>query len=86
MTKKAMIAFLAEHFRYDTMNSWNRAPGAGSVWIVSWHAMDGQASGVHGVFEAESHARKEVEAMTRSPWRSVYKASQWSVTPNEGGQ
>jgi len=25
MTKKAMIAFLAEHFRYDTMNSCNRA-------------------------------------------------------------
>ena len=24
-TRKAMIAYLAEHFRYDTMNSWNRA-------------------------------------------------------------
>lgn len=25
MTKKVMIAFLSEHFRYSTMNSWNNA-------------------------------------------------------------
>jgi|SRR5215831_2892691 len=24
-SRKAMIAYLSEHFRYDTMNSWNRA-------------------------------------------------------------
>lgn len=59
---------------------------AGSVWVVTWHAMDGQASGVHGVFEGEAKARKEAEAMTKSPRRSVYRASQWNVTPNVAGE
>lgn len=58
----------------------------GSVWVVTWYAMDGQDSGVHGLFESESDARKEAEAMTRIPRRSVYKASQWTVTPNAAGE
>jgi hypothetical protein len=54
----------------------------GSVWIVTWHDQNGQPSGIHGVFAAERAARKCAETMNRASQGAVYRATQWTVTPN----
>jgi hypothetical protein len=55
----------------------------GSVWIISWHHMDDESSGIHGVFASEDRANTVAVQMTRDTRGSIYTASQWMVTPNE---
>lgn len=53
-----------------------------SVWVVTWHHMNDQSSGIRGVFASKESADRVAIGMTRDTLGSVYTASQWVVIPN----